>query len=421
MKIKKSDLTIFAIYFLALLNYSIFKVLPLGNLNSVTSVMVASTFLIVCLYFTSKKNNRYLSNLCIGIIAVFVLEAVYSSVRYGYSITDTIKNSLFDRLLFVLLCIPIEEQIQKKRITIDKLIQFLILWGIVAYGIRFFISSVYNFTGQYVFQDIAKEYAMDHWVRAGNLRVNPPYIAVLAVPIGFYYWKTNEHSRKKRILGLSFIVISVIFTFAVHIARSLMIYQIVTLAMMYIFQKQRSKSKIIAVIVVVVAVVIAVNTTTVENFIESFTFTGSEGRSTSIRLEALASYLAGWSKNWLFGIGPMEYDHLHSVYRILNGRSASITDIGFLGFACKYGIFGCLIGIAIISRFISTAIKTIRKNSKYRALAIGITTSYLLFEINIDSFTIGIITFALPISIAIMETIRFEVMGGKEDEKRATH
>lgn len=401
--IKVSTLIKWVSIFLMVLNVSLLKVFGiLTNSTVIYEVTVACALVMICLslYRTGIKKNML--NLMCLIMVITLLFSFLTSMNNGKSFTNVILYSV--KYWMVLLSIPIAYILCSEKWDFKKFLKLIINLTNISYLLRAGISIIHQLTGSVIFETIAREYAAENWIRNGWLRINPPSLAIIFIPISMYLlFQTNRKSERNYYVFS--IALSLFYAAVIHGARSVMLYQILEIVFILLMKKKGSKKQMILFVVLAIVSVIIMNSSIAEQFIESFGAEGEFEGSTTGRLEAIPYYFNLFSENFWTGTGFLDYEE-----RLFEGSVgwtvATLGDVGFLWTLVQLGFGGLLFYIIFVIWGIKVGIKARKIVSDMDILVWGIIFSIMLTGINIDLFY-GIYAFAAPISLAIISYVDF--------------
>lgn len=301
--------------------------------------------------------------------------------------------------LYILLAIPLYTLLQRRLWDFRRLIRLILILTLGSYGIRAYIAIMYALTGSTVLPNIALESAMVNWIRNDMLRVNPPCFSLLFAPFAFYYYITSNKFRDK-VLGMGCMAVAVLYHVYVSQARSVLIYNVLILAMMFLFQKKTDKKKFIRILLLMVAVCILVNTSYFNDLINSFSVSNSDtGESTLARFNAIYYFGSKYMGNVLTGIG-FTYES--------TPIGGNISDIGFLYSIFRLGIPLIIFYLIVFIRGITVYCRARLVDADKAILVFGMTVLIMMTGINIDCF-FNIFAFAVPFYIAIVEYVAYEI------------
>jgi hypothetical protein len=405
VKVKISSIIKFIFVVLILIRYSFLKLL--GNQLTIFSTaydqypmvmfyifMVIFLFLFSRVYSVEAKYLWILSVLCLFATGVGIYSATSNN---GLDFMGALSQGI--EYIYVILAIPLCYLLNNELWDFRNLLKLLVVLGIVSYAIRWGISFYYDVSGTVAFPNIAQESASSEWIREGVLRVNPPFIGIIFAPIVYYLALTTSKKFHKWIYYLC-IVMVIAYTIRIHQARSLMIYQLVAVVVLLIFQKVTDRKKLLRIGILFIGIVILVNTSWFSNLVDSFSKSNADyGGSTRARINAIAGFGVDFLKSPVFGFGFLESD----AQRLTIG--GHITDIGIL-----HSIF--MLGIPIVVVFLMIFIRGFYVYSKANKvgmcdealLVLGMTVLVMMTGINIDLF-VGIFSFAIPFYLAITEYV----------------
>lgn len=403
MKIKISTIEKSLIVILLMMQLGYFKLFPgifqlfAYSFNPKPLQLVYFVFVLVIVVLGFKWLRNTSKIFWVEIICCILPAAVnfFIEVNNGMKMGDLLGYIL--PFWYVLMAIPLFGLLQSGQWEFDKMIKMLIILTVGSLLIRMLIVLYYSISGVILFPNIALESAAKNWTRNGRIRVNPSVMSLLLIPIS-YYWILRY--PKKRLLGIIGIVVGLIYPMYVTQARSMMLYGVITVVVMYLFQNVSEKSRLLRYFFIIVIFVLILNTKQFNSFLDSFlTSNETTGGSTSYRLSALAYYGGMFLKNPVWGNG-----FTRTVYsgQVIIGH---ITDIGIVGALYRVGIFIAVFYLIIIGSGLKQIFKN--KSSEIQLLILGCSIAVLLTEINIDCF-VGLYAFSMPFVIAMIEYYRYE-------------
>ena len=196
MKIKYSSIIKFNITLLLLMQLSYTKLL--GNLIPIFSTSYISNPLVIFYLsmgivtillseFYSYLNGRMLF-LEMLIMATVIIVALYNTSE-KYSTTDFIYVIAFGlNYMYFFLAIPIYRMLRNDDTYFERLLKIMAILCAGSFIIRAAISLIYVYTGTDILPAIALEGASVGWIRNGILRINPPCVGIIYLPIVFYLY-----------------------------------------------------------------------------------------------------------------------------------------------------------------------------------------------------------------------------------------
>lgn len=400
MKIKISTIEKTLIVLLLLMQLSYFKLF--GNVLSLFAysfnpkpLQMIYFIMVLILVFLGIRRLRHASRIFWLEIVCCVLPVTVNAmidVNNGVDLGDLMRFVL--PFWYVLLAIPIFGLLQSGQWEIRRMIKTLIILTVGSLLIRMAIVFYYSISGATLFPNIALEGAAENWIRNGRLRVNPSSLSLLLIPIS-YYWILQY--PRKRLLGIVGLIVGLLYPIYATQARSMMIYGIATVGAMYLFQNVSPKKKLLRYFLIIVVLAIVANTGQFNALLDSFLVTNVEtGRSTSVRLAAIAYYGGLFLKKPVWGNGFMR-----TVYSGSN-VIGHITDIGIVGALFQVGIFIGVFYLVLIIGGLTQIRKRQRENNGMQLLIFGCSVAILLSEINIDCF-VGLFALTIPFVVAFAE------------------
>lgn len=420
MKIKYSSIIKFNITLLLLMQLSYTKLL--GNLIPIFSTSYISNPLMIFYLsmgivtillsaFYSYLNGRMLF-LEMLIMATVIIVALYNTSE-KYSTTDFIYVIAFGlNYMYFFLAIPIYRMLRNDDTYFERLLKTMAILCAGSFIIRAAISLIYVYTGTDILPAIALEGASVGWIRNGILRIVPPCVGIIYLPIVFYLYSEAKKIRQK-MLYIGMMVLGIWYMTYITQARSMMIYQVcISIFLLMLKNKPNSKKGIVATSVIICCCVALINSPAAEKLFNSFSEKNAAmGGSTTARFNAIAYFGMKFLKNPFTGIGFL----LGTDTRVPIG--GDISDIGLLRGIYMLGLGMALLYIVLFCRGIYVSYKIRKYDSNLSILVVGMTFLIMLTDINIDCFW-DIFAFAMPFYVAIVEyaMYRAKVDSMYEDE-----
>ena len=411
MKIKYSSIIKFNIMMLLLMQLSYTKLL--GNLIPIFSTSYISNPLVIFYLsmgivtillplFYSYLNGKMLF-LEMLIMATVIIVALYNTSE-KYSTTDFIYVIAFGlNYMYFFLAIPIYQMLRNDEAYFEKLLKTVAILCAGSFIIRATISLIYVYTGTDILPAIALEGASVGWIRNGILRINPPCVGIIYLPIVFYLY-SKEKTIRQRMLYIGMMVLGIWYMTYITQARSMMIYQVCILIFLLMLKnKPNSKKGIVATIVIICCSVALINSPAAEKLFSSFSEKNAAmGGSTTARFNAIAYFGMKFLKNPFTGIGFL----LGTDTRVPIG--GDISDIGLLRSIYMLGLGMAVLYIVLFCRGIYVSYKIRKYDSNLSILVVGMTFLIMLTDINIDCFW-DIFAFAMPFYVAIVEYAMYRI------------
>lgn len=401
--VKASTLIRLTIIFLMVLNVSLLKVFGILTASTtIYEVTVACACVIIIFIFFRFGIKMDMLNLICLVMVLTLLFSFRTSMENGKSFTNVILYSVKNWM--ILLSIPIAYVLRSGKWNFKKFLKLIINLTNASYLLRSGISVINRLTGSIIFESIAREYAAENWIRNGWLRINPPCLAIIFIPISMYLLFQAERKRERNYYLFS-IALSMFYTAVIHGARSVVLYQILEILFIVIMKKKGSKKQIILFMILAILGIVVMNSSIVQQFIASFGVGGEFEGSTTGRLEAVPYYLSLFLENFWTGTGFLHYEERLFV-GVVGWTVATLGDVGILWTLVQLGFGGLLFYIMFIIWGVLVGKKACRIAPDIDILVWGIVFSIMITGVNIDLFY-GIYAFAAPISLAIISYVDY--------------
>lgn len=418
MKVRYSSIIKFNIFLLLTMQLGYTKLLgnvfPIFSTSYISNPLVMFYLAIGCIaillsLFYSEMGSRMISIEFLIMLIVVTIGLINTSEKYSVDFIFIAASAL--NYLYFFLALPVYKILRLERIEFRKFLKILTFLCAGSYVIRGAISLYYVATGVDILPAIALEGAAVGWIRNGVLRINPPCLGLIYLPITFYLYSTAE-KLKQRVLYVGMIVLGVWYMTYITQARSMMIYQICILILLLMLKnKPNSRKGIIGTALLICVVVYLINSPAAEKLIASFSASNTEtGASTVARFNAISYFGMQFLQKPLSGIG------------LLLGRDTrtpiggDISDIGLLRSVYMLGVGMALLYLVIFIRGVYVAYKARKVDSNISLLVLGMTLLIILTNINIDSFW-DIFAFAMPFYISIVEYSMCRIRMIQENEE----
>ena len=356
--------------------------------------------LILVLLFMNKSLLRHWRKIkelwfISGLACVLIASGAYKSmVLNGMSFRMTVFYSV--PYFYVIMSVPIALLIINKNLKLKKLLNWILICSIVSYGIRIFISGYFGKTGIIILPSIALEGAGPNWVRNGTLRLNPPVFVSLLLPFAAYLFMESKQAWKKFLYALASVVI-VYFTFRVHIARSFMIYHVLTLVIIWLVSAKKITWRECLILLVVAMLV--VHTKKFQDFVCGLSLknTGKDG-TTGVRINVIRYFAVEYLKSPFWGIGYLDGDAARAV------GGGHMGDIGMLQTIYTMGLTGVLYVVLVFVKSLKAvwSVFSMRYDKNIVLLIIASTVSFWMHNINVDNFS-GYLFCVMPIFLVLLE------------------
>ena len=401
--VKVSTLIRMTVIFLMILNVSLFKVFGI----LIESTIIYEITVVCCLVMIFFVFSRFgiekdtLNLICIVMVLTLLL-SFRTSMENGKSFTNVVLYSVKNWM--ILLSIPVAYVLRSGKWNLKKFLELIINLTNASYLLRTGISVINRLTGSIIFESIAREYAAENWIRNGWLRINPPSLAIIFIPISLYLLFQAKRKRERNYYLFS-IALSMFYTAAIHGARSVLLYQILEILFILIIKKKSSKKQIILFMILAILSIVVMNSSIVQLFIASFGVGGEFEGSTAGRMEAVPYYLGLFLENFWTGTGFLHYEERLFV-GVVGWTVATLSDVGILWTLVQLGFGGLLFYVMFVIWGVLVGKKARRMTSDIDILVWGIVFSIMITGVNIDLFY-GIYAFAAPISLAIISYVDY--------------
>ena len=404
MKIRYSSIIIFNVFLLLIMQLGYMKlfgnILPIFSTSYISNplvifYLVIGIITVVLSLQYSKVRSKMISVELIMISVIIIIGLCNTSGKYSVQFIYIVACAL--NYMYFFLALPIYKVLQLKRIRMRMFLSALALLCAGSYGIRAAVSLYYVATGVDILPAIALEGASVGWIRNGILRINPPCLGLIYLPIVFYLYSTSKKVSQK-ILYIGMMGLGVWYMTYITQARSMMIYQICILFLLLMLKNRpNSKKGIVVTLILICVIVYLINSPMAEKLFASFSSSNAEtGASTIARFNAITYFGTQFLHKPLCGIGFL----LGKDTRTPIG--GDISDIGLLRSVYMLGVGMAILYFVIFIRGIYVACKVKKVNQNVSLLVLGMTLLIMLTNINIDSFW-DIFAFAMPIYVAIVE------------------
>lgn len=405
MRIKIRDITSVLLIVFSIIQIGYFKLLgeqislfadassnPLAVFYFLFTLVIMFTYLI-----RKKEKNKYIQFEVIIVLIAILLGVIRSLISGEIELFEGIKNA--NSYLYIVLALPIYDLLKRKW-NLRELLKFLLFFTMGMFIIKAYISYYYGLTGTILWPAIGQENAVSSyvWTRNDVMRVNPACFGSLAIPISYYLMQTTK-KLKNRILYLACIVGVIVYTLQIHQARSVLIYELLTIVLLIMMPKINSKAGLFRLALLVVGVIAFINSSYFSNLIGSFAPGTQTGESALSRFSSFFYFGGKFLNNPLFGTGTLTVNNMYAI-----GISGHISDIGFLTSVFQYGLLIIVFLVNLFKRGYTLSVRLRKENSPLFLLIFGMTASVMLTGINIDCFS-SLYAFSLPFYIAICEYV----------------
>lgn len=355
-----------------------------------------AVILLLNMWMMVNYRNVYLRFFPLYVFGTVTIAVFLGKYRYDIGIGTVLIYGV--RYLYVFLAIPIFNLLCSGKWKFKSFLKSIVWLTEGSFIIRTCISMGWSRSGKISIPAIALEYALDNWIRNGILRVNPPALGLIIIPILYYLISESRNQIEKVLYGLT-AGFTIWYTFIIHASRSVFIYYILTIIFMWMIKKTSELNKILKITGLLITSCICINLPAVEAYIGSFaSSTKGIGRSTYLRILALEYYGRLYLEHPILGIGFISAGDSIAYF------GAGLADIGFFGTFYKMGILAIVMYALLFGRgvYIARIIKAKYLNES--RFILGMLIGMLMTGINIDCFY-GYYAFAVPFYIAICEYV----------------
>ena len=409
MKVTTSQLMLGAIYLLIAMNLEVFKIfgdsLFLGNSNRY--ILLTVIFSILAIFLASlqygSKTPTYLFLISLPLI-FRVIFAILSADIQGYSIYDHIQYCR--GYLCIIFAFPIYYVLKYRGTSLRNFVKIVFLIAFASVLIKSFVSIYNFFTGTIIFPAVVYR---DTWYRYGLLRMQPPGVLNISIPMGAFLAYT-ECKRSKRVQYYFMTILIIVFSAMIHGSRFTAIYQTAALIFIIMIRRKSQARSFILFLVFVIGAIIISETGIWDSIIGSFNITNQEfGGSSAARIIALDYFGKQISNHPIWGVGILGYSYSSSLH-ITSGNYAmgDLTDLGILYSVMQFGFIITMTIIILLVRLFTIGSKARKAgNEPYCILLWGVGLCLILSNITMDVFTFYSIS--VPIAIAIGEYCNLEI------------
>lgn len=405
MKVKYGDILKWLIEIMLIMKLGFVKLLgtwiPMfdSQYDTYTECVLYLALTVICVLFAfciqREKASNYLK-IELTVVLVAAVGGILHAMNWNnMELMAAISSSM--PYIYLLLAYPVYVLLKRECWSIRKFFDFILFWGTVAYLLKIINSAAWYFTGKVIWNNLISN---SNWILNNSLRINPPFAGLLIIPIA-YYLMIGETKVGKKIKYLIPILIAVVYSAFVHQARSVLLYQVITLIAMFAFEHVTNRKKIMRYFILIIAAVIVINTSYFESFMNSFSPNNSvSGESTIARINAILMFGNMYAKHPFWGTGFIE-EAKKNVGAIGAGLG-HIDDIGVLGSFFTLGVPFLLLVVLILGRSFYLSYKMKKVNMGYSLLLFGMTVLLITTGINISWFN-GIYAFAVPFYVSVVE------------------
>lgn len=424
--IKRSKLL--EVYLLLILFYSssIWKIIIADSsriTNTFNWIIVWSNLFIVCTFLFSKstyirKNslvNSFAGILTLYIIFFIIVQTIYAYVKYGKPILNSLialRNYINVLLVFPVIYVHNVAYKDKKDDCCGKGFDKIIVITVIALILRMLISFYYFLTGTIIWENIAREYAAENWIRNGVLRINPTAFGVVLPLMSLYMIDYKKKNRKY--IYISAFIISCIFTLCISQTRIDMMAILVSVIFFFFANGKLDKKKFLCSMLFFIIIGYVLYFTDIpKEFFNTFSTKGEYGMSTLNRINEIDYYGKLFKEHPFLGLGPLNASDT-SLTGLLRGRSRIyyLEDLGALGAVFNYGISGVVIFLALFGRlfYIILKLKNVKKvrASRLKAFVVSYIAYLIIFSIGHDMLYI-MYSWAVPFLHGAIESEYYQI------------
>lgn len=369
ISVKKQKRLITVLMILELQFFNILEVKTLENYNTVSNKMLILGIVLFYVFFNyilgrkNKLDHRcvYFTNTSMKVLILMIfVQACYTMPKYNESIVDIVRATghlLLLSLSYVLLDIYLFEDDTSGVLNLISKLTFI---AVFLYLVNAIIN---NLTGVLLLSFKVVQ------IRNGRPRMAMPIMASFMIIYEWFEFLSGDSKKNKHLI---YVLVGLAGLFFFDMTRMLQISIVLSMLVMYFLRKNLTKYQVIFLIVLIAILVIVVNTNYFSGYLDSFSTTGSQGGSTSARLNAIRYFSKFTRDNLFLGMG-MVRPYRTDLYRIYFGPVGTyncLDDIGIFGLFYYYGLFGVVLYIMLLLRWGWILAHT--KNSKNYLLLIGL-------------------------------------------------
>lgn len=306
--------------------------------------------------------------------------------------------------MYIALSIIVYDLLKENEITLDGLVDKLILLTMMSYALRIFIAAAYDIKGIRILNSIATEGARVDYYRNGNLRVNAPCFSSMMIPL-CYYQLVKSRSTKKKMWSVLCMAFVVIYNIYVSMSRAAVIFSVLEIIFCLFCSKKSAYKGLLLGIVGLVGVALLLSSGIVDYILDMFSITNATyGVSNNIRFLEYPYFWKMYTDHFWIGNGMFK-DGDSRLYYNMNGiLTGGLSDCGFLRSLVFMGFPMLIFYVVWLLGGLMKGLGTFKRkmDSSIRILVLGILVSSLLSALLVDSF-FAPIAYAVPYALAIPE------------------
>lgn len=307
--------------------------------------------------------------------AMLLCGAYQSVVVNGMSFRTTVFYSV--PYFYAVLTIPVSLLVMNGDLDLKQFFKWIVICSMISYGVRILISWYFGKHGSIIFPSITLGDQPEKWIRNGVLRLNPPVFACVLLPITAYLF-SEEKTAWKKWLYIVAAVIPVYFTFKIHQSRAVMVYQVLTLAVLWL---SREKTTWKDWTLFAILAVLVLRTQKFQDFLFSFSLKNTnELATTGVRINAVKYFASESLRSGIFGLG-----YLDGAVATAPG-GGHITDIGLLQTVYTLGLPGLIyIGLNLFNAMRCLIKNKLKKECRQMlVLQMTLAISWCLYGFSMD-------------------------------------
>ena len=329
----------------------------------------------------------------ISILALLWVRAIIGAIVSDMEWDDALL--LLRSYLYPLLAFPIYSLLKDGGWNFKSFLKFLVVVITIDTFVRMIDSFAENLTGSLLWENLVSG---EMGYRNDIYRINPSTFDVLVLPIIFYFF-SNANTFKEKFKWIVCLAINLIYAIIIWQARSAILYKIFLLVILFYMQKIKKRTKVFRILIGIVIGVFCIPF--VLDFFGTFLSTNSDfGSSTIARMNAIEYFMNIYIENPLFGVGLLPSEEKYAI------GGGVLADLGLLYGLVQLGVPMMIYYVVIFGRGIYVYRKLKETAQKEALLILSLTISFILFNINIDTFYM--FSFSVPIYIAITEYLYFK-------------
>lgn len=347
---------------------------------------------------TMQFYTGWMKKYLIVVILSFCVLLEYSHMIYpAQKMIDTL--AIGGRYASALLAAPIMFLFIRDSGT-KRLLNYLNAVVFLWYLLTVIQSIVYAKTGGFLFA-FRDYYWGDVNLRNSNIRVTQGTFGTIM----FLYnvCAVFFEEKKSKLFNVAMVILSLYHVVFVQQTRVMIIISTVCLAFVVLFYGQNIRQQIFRAVAILIAGVVLGTSSTVSEFIATFTSTSLEYSGSSVAREyAITYFMSVFFKNPLMGYGwPSDAGYRQIAHGSLG--TAYTSDVGIIGLLAETGLLSIVFFVIPIIRMIYILFKTKKMPLDSTRMFLMVLIVYLITTSATVIITDGARCLALPVIMALFE------------------